>query len=482
MSAPGQITLGLVSHTNAGKTTLARTLLRRDVGEVRDEAHVTDTSEVHTLIETGTARLRLYDTPGLGDTVRLLRRLRGESNPVGWLLAQVWDRLADRPLWSSQQAIRTARDETDVVLYLVNAAEAPEHAGYLAPELELLTWVGRPVVMLLNQTGPARPRADGTLEMRWREAARPWSIVRDVLPLDAFSRCWVHEGVLFERILPLLPEDKHASMRLCADAWSARNLDTFRHATARMAAYLVSTAMDTEPLGAATARLGELGAGLTGRRRAVAALRSRLETATRALIGDLIAAQGLAGQPTARLRESLEDFSITERTWLTPQRGAALGGVASGALGGLAADLLAGGLSFGGGVVAGAILGALGGAGLGQGIRLVRGERLPSASWSEPFLRDLCRRTVLRYLAIAHFGRGRGGYEDVELPDAWHVLVDEAFAAADAQLTELWQRAARDAEARADSETRLDRLLADRTRAILAASYPEAAPLLVEPE
>ena len=40
--------------------------------------------------------------------------------------------------------------------------------------------------------------------------------------------------------------------------------------------------------------------------------------ATRALIGDLIAAQGLAGRPTARLRESLEDFSITERTWLTP--------------------------------------------------------------------------------------------------------------------------------------------------------------------
>jgi hypothetical protein len=482
VSGPGRITLGLVSHTNVGKTTLARTLLRRDVGEVRDEAHVTDTSEVHTLIETDTATLRLYDTPGLGDTVRLLRRLRGESNPVGWLLAQVWDRLADRPFWSSQQAVRTARDETDVVLYLVNAAEAPEHAGYLAPELDLLTWVGRPVVMLLNQTGPARPRADLTLEARWREAARPWSIVRDVLPLDAFSRCWVHEGMLFERILPLLPEGQHSSMRQCAKAWSARNLGAFRHATARMAAYLVSTATDSEPLGgSATARLGEPGASLAARRRAVTALRDRLERATAALIGDLIAAQGLAGRPTARLRESLEDFSITDRTWLTPQRGAALGGVASGALGGLAADVLACGLSFGGGVVAGVILGALGGAGLGQGIRLVRGERVPSASWSEPFLRDLCRRTVLRYLAIAHFGRGRGGYEEVELPDAWRVLVDESFAAADAKLAELWQLAARDAEARAESEIRLDRMVGDRTRAVLAASYPEAAHLLHDP-
>src|SRR5580765_5390644 len=190
-------------------------------------------------------------------------------------------------------------------------------------------------------------------------------------------------------------------MRQCANAWNTRNLDAFRDATGRMAAYLVATATDIEPLGG-SAPLGERGSRLAGQRRAIEALRSRLEASTRALVGDLIAAQGLAGQPIARLRESLEDFSITERTWLTPQRGAALGGVASGALGGLAADLLAGGLSFGGGVVAGAILGALGGAGLGQGIHLVRGERVPAATWSEPFLRDLCRRTVLRYLAIAH--------------------------------------------------------------------------------
>ena len=39
MSAPDPnltVTLSLVSHTNVGKTTLARTLLKRDIGEVRD--------------------------------------------------------------------------------------------------------------------------------------------------------------------------------------------------------------------------------------------------------------------------------------------------------------------------------------------------------------------------------------------------------------------------------------------------------------
>ena len=37
-----RIHLSLVSHTNIGKTTLARTLLMRDVGEIADRAHVTN--------------------------------------------------------------------------------------------------------------------------------------------------------------------------------------------------------------------------------------------------------------------------------------------------------------------------------------------------------------------------------------------------------------------------------------------------------
>ena len=41
MNAGATVDLSLISHTNAGKTTLARTLLGRDVGEVRDAPHVT---------------------------------------------------------------------------------------------------------------------------------------------------------------------------------------------------------------------------------------------------------------------------------------------------------------------------------------------------------------------------------------------------------------------------------------------------------
>ena len=47
--APVKIQFALVSHTNNGKTTLARTLVGMDVGEVRDAAHVTQFAEAHPL-------------------------------------------------------------------------------------------------------------------------------------------------------------------------------------------------------------------------------------------------------------------------------------------------------------------------------------------------------------------------------------------------------------------------------------------------
>src|SRR4051812_49279908 len=48
---PCKINVSLLSHTNVGKTTLARTLLRQDIGEVGDRAHVTEVAESHVLIE-----------------------------------------------------------------------------------------------------------------------------------------------------------------------------------------------------------------------------------------------------------------------------------------------------------------------------------------------------------------------------------------------------------------------------------------------
>ena len=76
MSDSANVALSLISHTNAGKTTLARTLVGRDVGEVRDAQHVTQDAAAYPLLETPAGdALVLWDTPGFGDSARLARRL-----------------------------------------------------------------------------------------------------------------------------------------------------------------------------------------------------------------------------------------------------------------------------------------------------------------------------------------------------------------------------------------------------------------------
>jgi len=461
------VTLSLVSHTNVGKTTLARTLLRRDVGEVLDQPHVTEVSEAFTAIETEDARLLLWDTPGLGDTARLVQRLRRESNALGWFLHQVWDRNLNRPLWCSQEALRNVRDDADIVLYLVNAAEDPRDAGYVEPELEILGWLGRPTLVLLNQTGPQGAGADRLVD-EWRRFLEPREIVGGLLPLDAFARCWVQEDVLFDHVAGLLDGEKRAAMEALAAAWRKRNLATFRRSVELVAGDLARAATDREALAGLVATA-------EGKKQAMAALARRLEESQEALWDEIISAHGLEGGYASEVRRNLDAFVVSGETLVSPKKGALVGGVISGAIGGLAADILAGGLTFGGGVLAGAILGALGGAGLGHAIRLLESGDAPEVSWAPEVLDQLVERSVLRYLAVAHYGRGRGRFEEGAQPEAWSRSVQSALAARREAFSRHWKEGA---EGAPGAHARLSRSLATDLRglveSLLSQVYPRA--------
>ncbi|HEY8516169.1 MAG TPA: DUF3482 domain-containing protein [Candidatus Binatia bacterium] len=464
------VTLSLISHTNVGKTTLARTLLRKDVGEVLDQAHVTEVSEAHELVTSGDDRLLLWDTPGLGDSARLVQRLRNEGNPLGWLLHQVWDRTRDRPLYSSQEAVRNIKEAADVVLYLVNAAESPEDAGYVSYELELLTWIGKPVIVLLNQMGEPGTTGEDQAVARWEEFVKGWPIVKHILPLDAFTRCWVQEGVLLERVEDVLPPEKREVMHRLAQAWRERSLAVFEQATLRIGAYLTAAAADSEPLGE--------NAGRAEKRRAMRALTDRLDLATRALMDDLLELHGLKGRFQDEARTHLEeDFRMPgEAAW---SGGAAmLGAAMGGAAGGLAADVLTGGLSFGAGALAGAILGAMGAAGLLKGFQLAVGPEEPAVRWAQEFLRDLTQQTLLRYLAIAHFGRGRGEFRELGTMQSWSALVERMLRSRIDALAARIVEARREAPPRDGVAARTATIVRDVLRDVLSTAYPQAVDIL----
>jgi len=478
------INLSLVSHTNVGKTTLARTLLRRDIGEVRDRAHVTEAAEAHVLIETAQGDvLRLWDTPGFGDSARLLKRLRLSENPIGWLLTQVWDRLTDRPFYSSQQALRNAREESDVILYLVNAAEDPASAGYVEVEMQILSWIGKPVLLLLNQMGAPRGRAaDAAEEAAWRQhlAAYPW--VRGALGLDAFARCWVQEDALLGAVGGLLPAAQHEAFARLRGAWRVRNVQAFEESMRVLARQLAAVATDREAVAAPSLKdtagrwLSSLLSGSekpdAEAERVTTALASRLDAAVREATDRLIALHGLSGRAASQILARVAGQFDVSRPADVGKSGV-IGGLVSGALGGLAADLAAGGLTFGAGALIGGLLGALGAGGAAQAYNLMRGTSDGKIGWSSGFLTQRVSAALLRYLAVAHFGRGRGDWVESEYPPHWQALVEEVTAARRAELDDIWRRAEAGA-AREEIEALLQPLVSGAGRALLVRLYPEA--------
>ncbi|TWI70267.1 50S ribosome-binding GTPase [Pseudoduganella lurida] len=478
------IELALVSHTNNGKTTLARTLLGMDVGEVRDAAHVTALSEAHTLQATEAGdRLLLWDTPGFGDSVRLMKRLAMARNPIGWFLREVVDRYRDRPFWLSQQALRAARDAADVVLYLVNSAERPEDAGYLASEMHILQWLDKPVLVLLNQMGPPRPAHKEAAEQgRWREHLRQYGVVRDVLPLDAFARCWVHERVFYEAVGRLVPEEKRAAHDRLFDSWETQNARRFHQSMAIIAQQLHDAVRDrqlveTEDKGVVGAALKLVGIGKGDERkrqeRAMNTLVARLNLGIGQATVCLLALHRLdaSAAPTINARVS-NNFVV--RAPVEKAQAALLGAIVSGAATGLSADLAAGGLTLGTGALLGGVIGALTFAGAAWGFNAGTERRIPSITLSDDFLRTLLVTNVLRYLAVAHFGRGRGNFVESEAPAFWQDEVEQAVALREPAVEALWRTLREDGAADIGPATQL---VSDIALQVLERLYP-ATPIL----
>ena len=479
--SPAQIQFALISHTNNGKTTLARTLVGVDVGEVRDAAHVTIFAESHTLLATPAGdSLQLWDTPGFGDSVRLLKRLGMSGNPIGWFLREVLDRYRDRPFWLSQQALRTARDAADVVLYLVNSSEHPKDAGYLPAEMKILAWLDKPVVVLLNQMGPPRPAPEEQAEQhRWQEHLRQYPIVRDVLALDAFARCWVHERVFYDAVGKLIVAPKQAGYARLFAVWEAQNAARFRDAMQLTAQQLATAAQDSEPVDAESktllkSALKVVGIGKGGEQqrqdKAMSTLIARLNLCIGQTTARLLALHKLdpseAGKINARVREN-----FVVRAPIDKAQAGLLGALISGAATGLSADLMAGGLTLGAGALLGGVVGALTFAGAAWGFNSSTDRNQPTMQFTDEFLRTLVIASMLRYLAVGHFGRGRGNFVEGEAPAFWQEEVERAVAVHDQELNALW-KAIRAESGSGKGNAALQALLAQIASRALSQLYP----------
>ncbi|QIL82776.1 DUF3482 domain-containing protein [Diaphorobacter sp. HDW4A] len=505
-----QIQWCLLSHTNIGKTTLTRTLLADDVGEIQDAAHVTSQSQRYLLQTTAQGdQLWLWDTPGFGDSVRLYERLKQQGNPLGWFLSNVWDRWRDKPFYMSQRALVAARDHADVMLYLVNAAEDPADAGYWEAEMRILAWMHKPVIILLNQIGsdttPEQTAAD--LE-RWRTAVQSFSeTVHDVLVLDAFTRSWWHERRMLQSIAPLLPADKLPAYERILAEREQRQLERELASIEALAGQLMQSALveETAEQGAsgklwdrAVSTIGKISQklGKTAQEDAPAEARDAMKRLLATLqkidvraTQRLLQLHQLDGDAASQIQQQLKtDLQIT--TPHDTQAASLWGAVTAGAATGIGADLVTGGLTLGTGAILGALVGAVTFAGAAWGANKMFDQESQRFRLSDDYLTAMVSQALLKYIVISHFGRGRGRYTAPSAPQQWSVAVQAAVQQHAAQWQSLWanlralppQSSATDAMADAphspalQAERQATELLLQRTLAqVLQTLYPTLA-------
>ncbi|WP_406947580.1 DUF3482 domain-containing protein [Psychrobacter alimentarius] len=162
--------LAVVGHTNTGKTSILRTLLR-DVyfGEVKNEAATTRHVERAQLADsqTGEVLVTLYDTPGLEDASGLMdwledntaSRRDGIERLQQFLaadIAQASDDVAahhyDSQGYDYSQEAKVVRQllASDMAIYVVDAREPV--LGKYKDELAILSWAAIPVMPVFNFT------------------------------------------------------------------------------------------------------------------------------------------------------------------------------------------------------------------------------------------------------------------------------------------------------------------------------------------
>ncbi len=323
----------------------------------------------------------------------------------------------------------------------MNAAELPDEATYVKAEMHILTWIEKPVIVLLNQMGKPRPAQEEALDVaRWNEAMREWPIVKKVLPMDAFARCWVQEFTLFDAIGSALNEEAKSAFESLRETWSRQrraaysaSLQALMHTLEciindKEATNDITFAYQLRTLGKRLKLLKDKDDAQDPLKAAQTALCARATDAFCDLTDKLIAANRLRGKGVKKeLFERLQsDWDITSS--MKPTNAAIAGAVGSGAVGGIAADLSTGGISLGLGTLIGSVLGALGGVGLAIAYNTRRDAKEGTVvAWSDTAIRNFALEALLLYLAVAHFGRGRGDWKEGECPDFWRTMLMKAL-------------------------------------------------------
>ena len=238
--------LAVVGHTNTGKTSLLRTLLRDgSFGEVRNAPATTRHVEAAEIAEGNDTLVTLYDTPGLEDAGGVLDWLEAHTPAREDGVERLHSFLASEAAATDfAQEAKVLRQllRSDMALYVVDARE-PVLPKY-KDELTVLSWCAKPLMPVFNFTEGRN--LDEWTQMLARRGLHVWS------GFDTVAFDFEGEIRLWDNLATMLPE-RTVLARLTAmrrREWTALNRqsrDDIAHFLLEVAAYALEADEEADP-------------------------------------------------------------------------------------------------------------------------------------------------------------------------------------------------------------------------------------------
>jgi GTPase SAR1 family protein len=399
LGSPSQrlLRVGIVGHTNTGKTSVIRSLLRdHSIGDVRDEASTTRVVTPYPMHAGGRFVGEVVDTPGLEEAGALLARVRSIEMQEGVSPSTALDRAlasvesGTSPEWAADISPLEALGSCDAGVVVFDAREPPLEKYW--EEYELLSRRGVPIVGLLNCAESA-----GGMAERWEDELRREGLSA-IVRYDAWAASEADAQRLFDKVRELVRGEVSEAVALI----QRRRRDDEREAVDRTAGALA------ELLGSMAAFRRVVDRGRAGDD---AAMRRGFALGWSRFSDRVAAAWGLGPR---QIRTLEAELSLVERgvpAWRAARlagiggtAGAVGGGVMGAAAHGLAIDAVSGGMTLGLGALGGAVLGGAVAVRRQVGVLARRARGLEEQRFSEAALAETMRRGVWLGRRVRRFG------------------------------------------------------------------------------
>jgi len=228
LSSLPPVSVAVVGHTNAGKTSLLRTLLRNTrFGEVSSHPGTTRHVEGGEILLGQTKVLQLYDTPGLEDSIglnRILKSILAENDQQKLrTLTSFLARLDQYPEFDQEAKVVKQLLHNDIVFYVIDVREPV--LGKYKDEIAILTMAAKPVIPVLNFVS-------GSLAYlpHWRKILKEFGL-HALVEFDTVVFRFQDEKKLYEKIQALLADRYEQIQQLInhrEQHWRKTNLSACR--------------------------------------------------------------------------------------------------------------------------------------------------------------------------------------------------------------------------------------------------------------